>query len=110
MLAFSIIMWFCSIVLCFFAVRLIIGDASPVQGKKEYETLIENKTGYVKSIGRLCLFISAGLFASGFAAMAGKPGHGIFYALGVIIATLAAAIYYYYKILHKYSKKQIQEK
>ncbi len=33
MLAFSIIMWFCSIVLCFFAVRLIIGDASPVQQK-----------------------------------------------------------------------------
>lgn len=87
MLGFSIMMWFVSFVILMVAIALLRGNVSVVHGKVFDET--EDKVGYAKQIGRLCLFLSIGLGGSGAAAVLVKGGMALFYALGLLLIVVA---------------------
>lgn len=65
-IGFSIMMWFCSFVVLMVAISLLRGNTSFLHGKV-FDTT-EDKVGYGKQLGKVCLLISIGLCVCGIVA------------------------------------------
>lgn len=75
MIGFSIMMWFVSFVIFMVAISLLRGNTSAIHGKVFEAT--EDKVGYGKQLGKMCVFISVGLCICGVVALLLKGNKAI---------------------------------
>ena len=95
MLGFSIMMWFVSFVVLMVAISLLRGQVSAMHGKVFDAT--EEKVGYGKQLGKVCVLLSLGLFTSGMAAFGVKGSMAIVYALIILVAfIIISAIWFFF--------------
>jgi len=89
MIGFSIMMWFVSFVILMVAISLLRGNVSAIHGKVFDAT--EDKVGYGRQLGKLCLFISVGLCICGVIALLIKSNRAILYALVVLFIVIVVS-------------------
>lgn len=100
MLGFSIMMWFVSLVVLMVAISLLRGSISAIHGKVFDAT--EDKVGYGKQLGKICVFISVGLFLSGMVAFGVKGSMAIVYALIILLVVLVVSAIWFSIIQKRY--------
>ncbi len=86
MIGFSIMTWFASSVVLMVARSLLKGNVSAIHGKVFEAT--DDKVGYAKQLGKVCLFLSAGLCICGIVAFLIKSSTAIFYALIILLIVI----------------------
>ena len=75
MIAFSIMMWFVSIILVFLSISLLRGNYASVHGKILDST--DDKEGYAKALGKPILLLPIGLPVTMWYAVAVKIDDGV---------------------------------
>ena len=84
MIAFSIMMWFVSIILVFLSISLLRGNYASVHGKVLDST--DDKEGYAKALGKPILLLGVGISVAGTTKNSFKSlkinGLGLFYIIG----------------------------
>ena len=100
MIGFSIMMWFASFVILMVAISLLRGNISAIHGKVFEET--EDKAGYGKQLGKMCVLICFGLCISGMVAFFIKGSMAIVYALIILLVTIVISAVWCIFIQRKY--------
>ena len=100
MIGFGITMWFVSCVVFTVAISLLRGNTSGIHGKV-FDTT-EDKVGYGKQLGRLCLMMSIGVFVSGLAAVLIENDMAIIYALAILLIVIAFSVIWFALIQKRY--------
>lgn len=100
MIGFSIMMWFVSFVVLMVAISLLRGSISIIHGKVFDAT--EDKVGYGKRLGKMCVLISFGLFISGMVALKVKGSLAIVYALITILVVIVISAIWFFLIQRRY--------
>lgn len=103
MLGFSIMMWFVSFVVLMVAIFLLRGSISALHGK--VFDAAEDKVGYGKQLGKICVLISIGLFISGMVAFRVKGSMAIVYALIMLLAVIIISAIWFYFIQRRYKNQ-----
>ena len=93
MIAFSIMMWFVSIILVLLSISLLRGNYAGVHGKVLDST--DDKEGYAKALGKPILLLGIGIAMAGITAVALQQKYSIiitvaFIAIIVIIVAIWA--------------------
>lgn len=102
MIGFSIMMWFVSCVVLMVAISLLRGNIASMHGKVFDNT--EDKVGYGKSLGKLCLFVSIGVFIGGIVSFLIKGDMAIIYALGVLFMVIVFAAIWFRTVQKQYMR------
>lgn len=100
MIGFSIMMWFASFIVLMVAISLLRGNISIIHGKVFDAT--EDKVGYGKQLGKMCVLICFGLCISGIVAFLTKGSMEIVYALIILLVTIAISAVWYFFIQRIY--------
>lgn len=101
MIAFSIMMWFVSIILVFLSISLLRGNYASVHGKVLDST--DDKEGYAKALGKPVLLLGVGIAVAGITAVALQQKYSIIIALAFIVITLIIAAIWFGKIQKRFS-------
>ena len=100
MIGFSIMMCFVSSVVLVIAVSLLSGNISSLHGKVFDNT--EDKVGYGKQLGKLCLFICIGLLICGIGALVVRKDMAIIYVLVVPLVIIVLSAIWFILIQKRY--------
>jgi len=100
MIAFCIMMWFVSFVICIVAFSLAKGNVEIVHGKSFDR--VKDKVGYAKKLAAPCSLISLGLFLGGITAVVVHNNWAIIYAVAVISLFIIVATIWFIMIKRKY--------
>lgn len=100
MIGFSIMMWFASFVVLMVAISLLRGNISAIHGKVFDAT--EDKVGYGKQLGKMCVLMFCGLFISGLVAFVIKGNMAIVYSLVILLVAIVISAIVFLKIQRRY--------
>lgn len=101
MIAFSIMMWFVSFVICIVAISLSKGNVEIVHGKTFDR--VDDKVGYAKKLAGPCFLISFGLCLGGITAILIQNIIAIIYAVIVILFFVISVGIWFVMINQKYT-------
>ena len=101
MIAFSIMMWFVSIILVFLSISLLRGNYASVHGKILDST--DDKEGYAKALGKPILLLGVGIAVAGITAVVLQQKYSILIAVAFIVIILIIAAIWVGKIQNKFS-------
>lgn len=101
MIAFGIMMWFVSFLICIVAISLSKGNVEIVHGKTFNR--VDNKIGYSKELAGPCFLISFGLCLGGITAVLIPNNMAIIYAVIVILFFVISAGILFVMINRKYT-------
>lgn len=100
MIGFSIMMWFCSVIVIFLSVSLLRGNYSCVHGKVFENTA--DKAGYAKALGKPTLLLGVGIAVSGILAIAIPKSHSIIIAVIFLLLLVAIGVLWFVKIQKRF--------
>ena len=89
MIAFSIMMWFVSIILVFLSISLLRGNYASVHGKVLDST--DDKEGYAKALGKPILLLDVGISVAGITAVVLQQKYSIISTVVFIVIILIIA-------------------
>ena len=101
MIAFSIMMWFISIILLFLSISLLRGNYASGHGKVFENT--DDKKGYAKALGKPILLLGVGIAVSGIIAIVIQNEYSIIIAVAFILIILIIAGIWFCKIQKRFS-------
>lgn len=102
MIGFSIMMWFCSLILLFLGITLRKGNYSCIHGKVFENTT--DKENYAKSLSGMVVFLAMGIAISGLIALILPNQYAIITAVSIMLIIIIIAIFWSIKIQKKFSK------
>lgn len=88
MIGFSIMMWFCSVILLILSISLLKGNAAGMHGKVFDNT--KDKKGYAKALGKPVLLLGVGIAIAGIFVIAVQELYAIF--ISVIFLVLLVGV------------------
>lgn len=100
-IAFSIMMWFISIIFVFLSISLLRGNYASVHGKVLDRT--DDKEGYAKSLGKPILFLGVGFAVAGIIAVVLPQKYSILISVAFIVIILMITVRWISKILNKFT-------
>ena len=101
MIAFSIMMWFVSIILVFLSISLLRGNYASVHGKVLDSA--DDKEGYAKALGKPILLLGVGFAVVGITAVVLPQKYSILIAVAFIVIISMIAVIWGGKISKKFS-------
>ena len=101
MIAFSIMMWFVSIILVFLSISLLRGNYASVHGKVLDST--DDKEGYAKALGKPILLLGVGFAVVGITAVVLPQKYTILISVAFIVIISMIAVIWGGKIMNKFS-------
>ena len=101
MIAFSIMMWFVSIILVLLSISLLRGNYASMHGKVLDST--DDKEGYAKALGKPILLLEVGFAVVGITAVVLPQKYSILISVAFIVIILMIAVIWGGKILNKFS-------
>ena len=100
MIAFSIMMWFVSIIIVFLSISLLRGNYASVHGKVLDST--DDKEGYAKALGKPVLLLGIGIAVAGITAVVLQQKYSIIIAVGFILIIAAIVGIWFCKIQKRF--------
>ena len=101
MIAFSIMMWFVSIILLFLSISLLRGNYVSVHGKVLNST--DDKKSYAKSLGKPILLLGVGIAIAGIIAIVIQHEYSIIIAVAFILIIVISVVIWVDKIQKRFS-------
>ena len=101
MIAFSIMMWFVSIILVFVSISLLRGNYASVHGKVLDST--DDKKGYAKALGKPIFLLGVGIAVAGITAVVLQQKYSIMIAVAFMVIILIIAAIWVGKIQKRFS-------
>lgn len=101
MIAFSIMMWFISIILVFLSLSLLRGNYACVHGKVLDST--DDKKGYAKALGKPIFLLGVGIAVAGITAVVLQQKYAIMIAVAFMVIILIIAAIWVGKIQKRFS-------
>ena len=101
MIAFSIMMWFVSIILVFLSISLLRGNYASVHGKVLDST--DDKEGYAKALGKPIFLLGVGIAVAGITAVVLQQKYAIMIAVAFMAIILIIAAIWVGKIQKRFS-------
>lgn len=101
LIAFSIMMWFVSIILLFLSISLLRGNYASVHGKVFDST--DNKEGYAKALGKPVLLLGVGFSVVGIIAVVLQQKNSITIAVVFMVIILIISAIWFGKIQKRFS-------
>lgn len=101
MIAFSIIMWFVSIILVFLSLSLLRGNYACVHGKVLDST--DDKEGYAKALGKPIFLLGVGIAVAGITAVVLQQKYAIMIAVAFMVIILIITAIWVGKIQKRFS-------
>ncbi len=103
MIAFTLMLWFVTIILAVSAVMLFRGNVAALHGKVFGS--IEDKTGYGKALAKPIIVMAAGFFAGGLLTCLIPDFISLLYAMAVVIISITAALIWFLTIQKKFKNQ-----
>lgn len=101
MIAFSIMLWFVSIIFVVLSISLLRGNYASVHGKVLDRT--DNKEGYAKALGKPVLLLGVGFAVAGITAVVLPQKYSILISVAFIVIILMIAVIWVSKIFNKFT-------
>ena len=101
MIAFSIMLWFVSIIFVVLSISLLRGNYASVHGKVLDRT--DNKEGYAKALGKPVLLLGVGFAVAGITAVVFPQQYSILISVAFIVIILMIAVIWVSKIFNKFT-------
>lgn len=101
MIAFSIMMWFVSIILVLLSISLLRGNYASMHGKVLDST--DDKEGYAKTIGKPILLLGIGIAVAGITVVALQQKYSIIIAIAIIAIIVIFVAIWVGKIQKRFS-------
>ena len=101
MIAFSIMMWFVSIILVFLSLSLLRGNYACVHGKVLDST--DDKKGYAKALGKPIFLLGVGIAVAGITAVVLQQKYAIMIAVAFMVIILIITAIWVGKIQKRFS-------
>ena len=101
MIAFSIMMWFVSIILLFLSISLLRGNYASGHGKVFENT--DDKKGYAKALGKPILLLGVGIAVSGIIAIVIQHEYSIIIAVAFVMIIVISVVIWVGKIQKRFS-------
>ena len=101
MIAFSIMMWFVSIILVFLSLYLLRGNYTSVHGKVLDST--DDKEGYAKALGKPIFLLGVGIAVAGITAVVLQQKYSIMIAVAFMVIILIITAIWVGKIQKRFS-------
>lgn len=101
MIAFSIMMWFVSIILVFLSLSLLRGNYVSVHGKVLDST--DDKEGYAKALGKPIFLLGVGIAVAGITAVVLQQKYAIMIAVAFMVIILIITAIWVGKIQKRFS-------
>lgn len=96
MIAFSIMMWFCSAIVIILSISLLKGNYSSMHGSVFDRT--EDKEGYAKAVGKPVLLVGIGIGITGVSAIVIQGSYSIIISLIFMVLVILIAGLWFVKI------------
>ncbi len=100
MLAFTIMLWFVTIILVVSSVMLFRGNVAALHGKVFNN--IKDKSGYGKALAKPILLMAVGFFAGGLVTLLISDMIALIYAMAVVVVSIIVALIWFFAIQNKF--------
>lgn len=102
MIGFSIMMWFCSIIMITLSISLLRGNYASMHGKVFDNTA--DKAGYAKALGKPILLLGIGIAVAGVAGAVIQGSYSIIISVVVLLLFVVAVSVWFVKVQKQFNK------
>lgn len=103
MIGFSIMMWFCALIILLLSISLLKGNYSSMHGKVFDQT--EDKEGYAKAMGKPAFLLGIGIAAAGILAIVIEGACAIIVSLVFLLLLVIVVGLWFVKIQNNNTQK-----